>query len=46
MARPPKQKITVTVNTGNYKFLKEPHVNASGLIDRLVKKYRDGEVEL
>jgi len=44
--RPPKEKITVSVNKGNYAYLKRPHVNASGLVDVLVKKYRDGEIEL
>jgi len=34
------------VNVGNYKYLKRPHVNASGLVDVLVKKYRDGEIDL
>lgn len=46
MSNPPKEKITVTVNKWNYAYLKRPHVNASGLVDVLVKKYRDGEIEL
>jgi len=46
MAKPPKEKITVTLNRHNYSYLKRPHVNASGLVDVLVKKYRDGEIEL
>jgi len=44
--RPPKEKITVSVKKGNYAYLKRPHVNASGLVDVLVKKYRDGEIDL
>lgn len=44
--RPPKEKITVSVNKANYAYLKRPHVNASGLVDVLVKKYRDGDIEL
>lgn len=44
--RPPKEKITVSVDKANYAYLKRPFVNASGLIDVLVKKYRDGEIEL
>jgi hypothetical protein len=46
MSGPKKDKITITVNRGNYKYLKRPHVNASGLVDVLVKKYRDGEIDL
>jgi hypothetical protein len=46
MANQPKEKITVTLNKYNYNYLKRPHVNASGLVDVLVKKYRDGEIEL
>jgi hypothetical protein len=46
MSNPPKEKITVTVNKWNYNYLKRPHVNASGLVDVLVQKYRDGEIDL
>jgi len=44
--RPPKKKITISVNKGNYAYMKQTHVNASGLVDVLVKKYRDGEIDL
>ena len=43
---PPKKRITITVHPSNKEFLDQGHINASGLIDKLVKKYRKGEVEL
>ena len=43
---PPKERLTVSLHPQNKEFLDQGHINASGWIDQLVRKYRNGQVEL
>jgi len=42
----PKERMTVSLQPRTYRFLQQGHVNASGLVDRLVQLYIDEEIDL
>jgi hypothetical protein len=41
-----KDRVTVTVHPQVKEYLQQSHVNASGLVDKLVSMHMRGEIEL
>jgi hypothetical protein len=43
--RPPKERVTVSIDPRNKEFLSQQHINASGLVDKLLHRVRKGEIK-